>query len=274
MAIIFDGKAFAKRKEDELKNHLQNLHLPHHPKVWALCFTEDEGSLLYTKLKKAAAQRIGIVYEPTYHSLTEDLSALKKMVSSASKDPSVSGVMIQKPAKALMPSGDWWSELVSHIDPAKDVDGLTLKIQNPKSKIQFLPATVRAVLSILEEAKKELKISDDEWRNKRVLIIGRSDIVGAPLQKVTSNKFKVSKNVGKENFDAREFDIVISATGKANLVTGDMIKKGAIVIDVGAPQGDIERASVEPKAAFLTPVPGGVGPVTVVSLMENVVSVL
>ncbi len=279
MSSIFDGKEFSQEKEKQLQIKVQELkRLGVSLRAKTFTFQEDEGSRLYTKLKAASATRVGISYEPEEFSLSDDLGMVVQTIREASVDSALSGIMIQKPSKMVWAnitgkSSDqfqaWWEELTNAIDPKKDVDGLTLHSQ-------VLPATVKACLSILDEAKTVLNLSDDEWKQKRILVIGRSDIVGKPLTQVLRKAGYKVENIGQQEFPKTAidtFDVVISAVGIPNLVTGVMIKEGAIVIDVGSPQGDVDRISVEPKAAFLTPVPGGVGPVTVISLMENIVTI-
>ena len=283
MSLLFDGKAFAQLKENKLREEVAILSRKGiQLRVKTFVFTEDEGSRLYTRLKKAAAERIGIIYEPVEHSLSDSLERIVKEIEIASHDPSITGVMVQKPAKSSwknekMEFSLWWGELTKAIDPAKDVDCLTdtnlHSIQSGEGII--LPATVQAVVSILEEAKYKLHVSDEDWEQKSVVILGRSDIVGKPLSWVLLGHHKRVDIFGKSDMPntVRTYDIVISAVGKEALVAGDMVPDGVVAIDVGAPKGDIEFESVEPRAAFLTPVPGGVGPVTVVSLMENVLEI-
>lgn len=281
-SLIFDGKAYAAAREEELKSQVQELKDKGVSlRVKTITFIEDEGSVLYTKLKGAAAARIGISYEPFEFSLSDDMGFLVQTIREASVDAKLLGIMIQKPSKKVWErerqknKGNytfdaWWEELTNAIDPRKDIDGLT-------AHSQVVPATVKACLTILLEAKKELGISDTEWKQKKVLVIGRSDIVGKPLTYHLRKSGMSVNNVGQVELSALplplEFDIIVSATGVANLITGDKINTGSILIDVGAPSGDMELSTIVDKAAFVTPVPGGVGPVTVVSLMENIVLV-
>jgi methylenetetrahydrofolate dehydrogenase (NADP+)/methenyltetrahydrofolate cyclohydrolase len=141
-----------------------------------------------------------------------------------------------------------------------------------------LPATARGVLEILWIALQKLKIKATK-NSLNIFVLGRSDIVGLPVYYQLKNlNFKV-KSLTSNDFNQRinsglnllEADVIISATGKHKLITGDLVKKGVIVIDVGEPRPDVDLASVKHKAVFITPVPGGVGPITVVSLLENCV---
>jgi methylenetetrahydrofolate dehydrogenase (NADP+)/methenyltetrahydrofolate cyclohydrolase len=235
---------------------------------------------------------VGISYEPQEMSLTLDPGLIIQSIRELSFDLGITGIMVQKPAKSVwteVTRSDpaqferWWAELTNAIDPAKDVDCLTesnlRRVYTNRRADQLdilLPATVRAVLSILSNAQDELHIPIEEWTTKKILVLGRSDIVGKPLTHMLRIQGHTVNNVGRKELpevDAKEYDIIISAAGSPNVVTGDMVTEKAIVIDVGSPTNDVDRSTVERKAAFLTPVPGGVGPVTVISLMENIVSV-
>lgn len=290
---IFDGKAFAKEKEALLTKRVREQYaLGKRFFVKTVTFEEDAGSRIYTKLKKTAAEHVGITYEPIELSLHADMGQVMQMVRELSFDRSVSGVMVQKPAKSAWMDemrmdeksfARWWEELVSCIDPAKDVDGLTsvrlAAVYAAKSPAEFgiLPATVRAVKDILDFAQKELAVPTHDWLAKDVLMIGKSDIVGKPLSHILRKFGHSVTTVGRrelEGLDTKKYAIIIAAAGSPNVVTGDMVAEGAIVIDVGSPTNDVERKSVEKKAAFLTPVPGGVGPVTVLSLLENIVDIV
>ncbi len=286
--IIFDGKEFAKDKELQLHKQVEEM-LASGKKIRIQTFTflEDEGSRLYTKLKSQAAERIGIVYEPVEVSIQTPLPELLTRITKANQTSEIGGVMVQKPTKDCWEHSnpqttgsfaEWWETIAQAIDPQKDVDCLTKenleKIGTREQEAALLPATVRACVSILHEAKTLLSVSDEDWKEKKIVVIGRSDIVGKPLAQILKLQGHTVRNIGKREladsqFQLNTYDIVISATGVPNLITGEKIKLGAVVIDVGSPHGDAESESVQKNAQFLTPVPGGVGPVTVVSLMEN-----
>lgn len=291
-ALIFDGKTFAQQKESVVAEIVTNLKSQGiSPRVFVVLFHEDEGSVLYTRLKTESAERVGIVYESHSYSMTDDVAMIVRDIHKASGDPAITGVMVQKPTtrkwmeetqKSREEFKGWWETLIEAIDVQKDVDCLTKtnveKIYTGQNT-QLLPATVKACVAILFDAKKNLHISEAEWNQKTALVIGRSDIIGKPLASYLASQFSMVKNIGKRELESdpyigKDFDVLICAVGVEQLITADMIKPGAIVIDVGAPKNDIDRESVEKVASFLTPVPGGVGPVTVVSLMENVVTVL
>ncbi len=293
--IVFDGYTYAARRERELLPEVAKLKTQGVvPKVVAILFQEDQGSQLYTRLKSEAATRLGIEYQVQSFSLRTPVSEIAEAVKAANADPLVTGIIIQKPwrqtwVQVSSPNhhdGDqagafkaWWHELVSLIDPAKDVDGLhpsTLELlaANAWSATgKVLPATCLAVWEILEESKQ---LSPE----KQIVIIGKSDLLGLPLYYwLRHHNYKVEL-WGKAELAARresgqllqDKDIVISATGQPGLITGDLLKPGVTLVDVGEPRADIDRASLSETVAFLTPVPGGVGPVTVSCLMANAVT--
>lgn len=274
--IVFDGRVEAKKREQGLAARVSSSGLK--PCMVSVVFVEDAGSLLYTGLKKKAAERVGIEFVEYEVSIASKLEGIVDLIGELSGDGSVDGVMIQKPTKLTWQEATgeqdgfdvWWKSLVGAVDPKKDVDCLTEvnldKVYDGTWKV--LPATVKAVLSVLEIALGGLELS-----GKTASVIGRSDIVGRPLAAVLEQRGAEVCLFGSDVDSAvtREADVLISATGKTDLVGREMVKDGAVVIDVGAPKGDVKFDEVRGKAAFITPVPGGVGPMTVVSLLENLV---
>ncbi len=275
--IIFDGRQLAKEREVLLKQRV--LMSGKKFKISAILFTQDSGSRLYTKIKQRTAKRVGIEYEVVSFSLTTETALIVKTIKQINQDASVTGIIIQKPTRSSFikytgkeDRGEydrWWLELSSSIALAKDVDGLhptTVELIK-KGQAKVLPATCLAVLSILERVGELGKVA----------IIGRSDLLGTPLFYELKRRGVAVSLLGRQELTERvksglqllDMDTVISATGVANLIKGGMIKQGVILVDVGAPKGDIEFESVKDKASFITPVPGGVGPMTVVSLLEN-----
>jgi methylenetetrahydrofolate dehydrogenase (NADP+) / methenyltetrahydrofolate cyclohydrolase len=303
--IIFDGDQLAVEYEAQIKKEVQVL-LDHgiKPKIAAILFTEDVGSQLYTQLKSDAARRVGIDYEVYTFSLTEGIDRVEQKIIELNQDRSITGIIIQKPwrntwakikgisqdkgAKAVRQAfNNWWEFLTSKIEQTKDVDGLhpntliAIKTNVWQQQHQVLPATAGAVLTILDQAFLELKISQDEQLQKQILILGRSDIVGQPVFYELRNQGFQVKMLTRDDISQRlgsskkftDADIIISATGERHLIAGDMVKEGVIIIDVGEPRPDIDLESMQNKAAFITPVPGGVGPMTVVSLLKNCVTI-
>lgn len=287
--IIFDGYTFARGQERVLAAQVAALARP--IKISAILFHEDKGSQLYTSLKKQAAERVGISYEVHQFSVTDRVEQVVNMIDRLNQDQQVTGIIIQKPWRKTwqqaMPNVSpqesgagftaWWLALVTHIAERKDVDGLhpqTLRaIEHGtwKEEGRVLPATAKAVLSILN--------AHQFLRPQKYVVLGKSEILGKPLSFELQNLGFEVEMLGRKELAARvdsgemlrDADVIISATGQEHVVTGQMIKDGAVLIDVGEPRPDIEYASVKGKATFLTPVPGGVGPMTVISLLENAV---
>lgn len=285
--ILFDGKAFAKIHEDALLLQVKKLHeIGIYPKIAAILFTEDAGSQLYTTLKKQTAEQVGIGYEVHSFSIADPVEKVYEKIDVLNQDPTITGIIIQKPAKKtwlMAREGDfqaWWQDLTIKISENKDVDGLHPKtlaaIENGtwKEQHKVLPATAKAVLAILKESEHQLRYNVKE---KKITVIGRSDILGKPLFYELRNQGCNVEMIGRHELTTRiqnkelplAADVLISSTGQENVITGDLVKEGAVVVDVGEPRPDIDATSVAEKTAFLTPVPGGVGPMTIVSLLEN-----
>lgn len=262
--IIFDGGKFAAKKEITLSNRVLGLKTREvYPKLASILISKDPASQLYVSLKKKAAERIGAevdIYLIKENSKPEDLILLIKTLN---VDKSVHGIMIQMPIPGKM--GNLKDTIVSSIKPEKDVDGL--RVDSP-----FLHPTSKAVMEIIEEAKKAIPLRGNPCK---VVVVGATGMVGTPLvrglkkenYKVTECNTKTS-NLKKETLQA---DILVSATGIPNIINRDMVKYGAVVIDVGSPKGDVDPTA-RLRAGFVTPVPGGVGPVTISCLLENLVS--
>lgn len=278
---IIDGREIAKKRAEALKEKVTLLKRA--PKVVSILVGNDPPSVLYTNMKQKKAAEVGIIFEP--HRLPEetDFYSVSKLILALNADPKIDGVMIQLPLPKTFLGDHKTKELIELIKKDKDVDGL-------RSDSPFLTAAVEAVFIILEEEKIDIE-------GKYVVMVGASELIG---QKIAEKLTKMGAMVKLCNSktDLKEFtkraDILISATGKPHLITGDMVKTGVVVIDVGvmviSPEeserpddstnapissgttvtGDVDFESVLPKAYKITPVPGGVGPVTVISLLENV----
>jgi methylenetetrahydrofolate dehydrogenase (NADP+) / methenyltetrahydrofolate cyclohydrolase len=298
---IFDGKTTAEQREALLKTKVAELaKLGKSLRVAAVLFTEDVGSTLYTRLKKEAAERVGIDYQVATFSMLDSSELVVEHIEQLNQDSSITGIIIQKPWRMTWQEVNrlegqhkdirqafqaWWSYLTSQIDLKKDVDGLhpqtlaAIEDGTWQEKKRVMPATAKAVLEILQESQGEAAAGLDFLQNKKIIIIGKSDILGKPLYLEFKNKKFDVEMIGSKGLTRRmehghallDADVIISATGRKHLITGEMVKAGVVVIDVGEPRPDVEFATVSEKASFITPVPNGVGPMTVVSLLENVV---
>jgi methylenetetrahydrofolate dehydrogenase (NADP+)/methenyltetrahydrofolate cyclohydrolase len=307
-AVIFDGKAFAAEREEALK--LKVVELKHQgllPKLVWISVGNAEQNELYGRIKAQAAERVGVEFEGVSVKVEKQKSRkarhvvdeVRELIGDFNRDEGVHGVMVQLPMELELgirnqESGLLQLDILSSIAPEKDVDCLTPENLGRvvAGEPRYLPATVRAVVWILHEALKvgegqrfikeieetppSLPLTGEELiKGKRVVVVGGGLEVGRPLVSLLSNLGATvlwarssERDLGKIT---RQGEVVISAVGKRGLISGDMVQEGVVAIDVGSPDGDLEFESVKEKASFITPVPGGVGPVTVVNLLENVV---
>lgn len=254
--IIFDGKAFAKEKELELKAKIKESKKT--PKIISILVGKDPASILYTKLKQKAAKRVGAKF--LIHKLKDSVEpqVIIDLIQKCNNDNSIDGIMVQLPLPEKLKSKT--NTILKTIAKGKDVDGLT-------KNSPFIPAAVRAVREIVKYATKDLP-----YFGKKAAVIGASGMVGKGVVKELQ---KIGYKVTECDINTRDFyqkltgvDLIVSATGVAGLVKGEMIKEGVIAVDVGAPRGDFDK-KVFKKVSFITPVPGGVGPVTIACLLEN-----
>lgn len=265
--MIFDGKKFAQEIEEQVK--VKVAIMARKPKIVSVLVGNDPASELYTKLKKAAAERVGIQFEVAKLEITNNQAPIiKQTVEKYGMDESVTGLMVQLPIPGV--SRKEAEEIIQAILLSKDVDGLRWRESGVR------PATVRAVLSILEG------IADTNLWNKKFVVLGSRGAVGEPLVYFLKQRgvqvSEVEWDTPEPTRRVLEGEVVISCVGKAGLVTGEMIAPGAIVVDVGMSQkegkiaGDMTE-DVYQKASVAVPVPGGVGPVTIAALLKNAVEI-
>lgn len=280
---ILDGKQAAQALKDELKLEVaqgvaEGKKIPH---LAAILIGDNGASATYVAAKVKACEETGfkstlIRYDEsiTEHQLLEKIRALNN-------DPDIDGILVQLP----LPKHISDEEVINTIDPEKDVDGFhSVNIGKMVQGLPgFLPATPHGIMLLLEHF-------NIETAGKHAVVIGRSNIVGRPMS------ILLSANTNPGNCTVtlchsktkdlaticRNADIIVAALGKAEFLTGDMVKEGAIIIDVGITRvpdlskktgfrllGDVHFESVAPKAAWITPVPGGVGPMTIAALLKN-----
>ena len=262
MAIIFDGKMFALQKKEELKKKVLDLNTKgKFPHLASIVIGDNPASKLYVSLKKKAGEAIGIqvdIYYIPEYTKKEDVITLIKTLN---VDSEFSGIMVQLPIPGSL--SKFKDEIINTIDLSKDVDGL-------RENSLFLHPTSKAVIDVIDESKNTI----DYGTNPIVCVVGATGMVGRPLVKELKKEgYQViecdhdTRDLGEKTLKA---DILISVTGKPALITKDMVKVGATVIDVGSPKGDISLGVYE-VAGFITPVPGGIGPITIASLLENLV---
>lgn len=231
--MIIDGKQIAARRATSLKLKVQSLKKP--PKLAIVMVGDDPASKIYVNLKMKKAQEVGIETE-----LRTDLNT------------DADGIIVQMPGP---------QELVDQIPLEKDVDGL-------RDGSPFLPATVKGIIEILKQ------VQDDT--DKTYVVVGQGKLVGKPLadylEKNGREVIRCDVNTPDLKTQTYKGDILVCATGVAGLITVDMVKPGAVVIDCGSPKPEVDFEKVKDVASAITPVPGGVGPMTVISLLENVVA--
>lgn len=270
--LIFNGKKVAENILWDLKKQITRKKIE--PFLAIILVGENPTSKLYVKLKKEAGKRVGIkVVEHKFKKNTKEKDIVQK-IKSLNKNKLVNGIIVQLP----LPKGLNAERIIGALDPKKDVDGFhrkNLKLLN-KGKPYFFPVLPLAIFSALKTGTKSTK-------GKKILALVNSDLFGKTLQDFFRRKGLKVDYFSKNDLTPRErklitetADVVISICGYPRFIKGDMIKKKAILIDAGITKikkrvkGDIEKKSVAKKAAFLTPVPGGIGPITVALLLKNV----
>ena len=274
MSQIIDGKELAKSIRLKLKeevNELKNANIK--PKLAVIMVGNDKASKVYVKNKSKACEEIEIEYEeyllPENTKMTELLELLEKL----NNDVTIHGILVQSP----LPEGLDANEAFRKISPKKDVDGFHPVNVGKLSLNQdcFVSCTPYGIIKMLETYNIPIE-------GAHAVIIGRSNIVGKPLAKCLLNKNATvtvchSKTKNLNNI-TKQADILISAIGKPKFVTEEMVKEGATVIDVGINRmndgkliGDVDFENIKEKVSYITPVPGGVGPMTIAMLMHNVV---
>tara|TARA_B000000460_G_C21501418_1_gene386536 strand:+ start:96 stop:983 length:888 start_codon:yes stop_codon:yes gene_type:complete len=284
MSIVLDGKAIAddltKSVASEI-NLIRKSNVEFSPGLAAILVGEDPASRVYVRNKKRSATSVGMEALDYYLPESTSQKELEDYVAKLSRDVKVDGILVQLP----LPSHIDQEKIINVISPDKDVDGL-----HPynvgllvKGQPRFVPATPAGVQHILVESGIEVS-------GKHVVICGRSEIVGKPLGLLLMQRNKGANatvtvcHSRTENLQhiTRQADILIAAVGQQNFIKADMVKKGAVVIDVGTNRiqddsrksgyrlvGDVDFENVKDVTSAITPVPGGVGPMTIAMLLKN-----
>ncbi len=283
-AQLIKGAEVAAQIREELKQEIADLKAKHNvvPGLVTVLVGADPASQVYVGQKEKTSKELGIYSER--YDLPADTSQedLLKLVGKLNKDPKINGILVQLP----LPKGLNEAEVLYAIDPKKDVDGFhpvnvgKLMIGEP----DYLPCTPAGIQQLLIRSGTQIEGAE-------VVIVGRSNIVGKPIANILLQKAEGANatvtichtRTKDMAFHTKRADILIVAAGKPKAVTGDMVKEGVVVIDVGVNQigttaegkrilaGDVDFDTVSPKAKAITPVPGGVGPMTITMLMINTV---
>lgn len=274
--IIISGKDLAKEKREAMANEVIELNKKYGrvPHLVVILVGEDPGSVSYVRGKAKACDEIGIKNTTITYDVNVSEEELLNKIDELNNDNGVDGILVQLP----LPKHISKDKVINKISARKDVDGFhpenvaALYLKKPG----IVSCTPKGIIELLDSANIEIE-------GKRAVVIGRSDIVGMPVSKllldrnatvtVTHSKTKDLASV------TREADILVAAIGKAKFVTADMVKDGAVVIDVGVNRdlttnklcGDVDFENVKEKVSYITKVPGGVGPMTITCLMENTI---
>ncbi len=271
--VLLDGQALAYDIEKDLKNKIQIITTQTHkrPKLAVILVGKDPASITYVNMKIKACERVGMDFD--LKTLQENITEAKllSLIKDYNTDQNISGVLVQLPLPRHIDS----KMVLEAIDPNKDVDGFhPLNIGKLcTQKESFLPATPMGVMRLLKHYHIEIK-------GKDVAIIGASNIIGKPLSMLMLNagaSVSVCHILTKDiSFYTQNADIVCVGVGKPDLIKASMLKKGAVVVDIGINHlndgrivGDVDFNNAQKVAGFITPVPKGVGPMTIVSLLEN-----
>jgi methylenetetrahydrofolate dehydrogenase (NADP+)/methenyltetrahydrofolate cyclohydrolase len=249
--VLLNGAALAQKIIDDLKTKdLSKLSLH------VILVGDDPNSLKYVAMKQKRCLEIGL--NCIFHHLPEitPTPQVIELIDELNQDPSVTGFFIQLP----LPASFNKNKIISKISPKKDVDGLL-----PNSR--FVPAVVRGVIRLLDEYKLN-------FQGKTAVIINNSSLIGIPLKKILEKRQVkvITCHRSTENISeiSRGADLLISATGQKGLITSDYIKPGAVVVDIGG--GDIDFPNVAELTSYITPSIGGIGPMTIACLLENLVA--
>jgi methylenetetrahydrofolate dehydrogenase (NADP+)/methenyltetrahydrofolate cyclohydrolase len=283
-AQIIDGKQIAADMRDELKAEVAKLKTQNIiPGLGVILVGEDPASQSYVTAKERACDEMGIYSDDNRLPADTSQDELMALVKKMNNDKKINGILVQLP----LPKGLNESEVLLAIDPAKDVDGFhPMNVGKMVVGEQaFLPCTPHGIIQLL--VRSGVKIEGAE-----VVIVGRSNIVGKPLMNMLVQKKPMANatvtvchtRTRDLSSHTKQADIVIAAAGRPNTVTADMVKEGVVVIDVGVNRvedatkkkgyrlvGDVDFDAVKEKASLITPVPGGVGPMTITMLLYNTV---
>lgn len=274
--VIMNGKEVSKLRNEELKQKIDASikKVGRAPSLAVILVGDDPASHIYVNSKVRQAKEVGI--NSTDIKLPESTSSkeLADLIKKLNDDDNVDGILIQLPLPKYIKEGD----MLDLVDPNKDVDGFSVLNQGKlfQNRDSILSATPKGIINLIDHYKIELE-------GINATVIGRSLIVGMPMAKLLLNRnatvttcHRYTKNLVEHTKNA---DLIVVATGQKHLIKKDMVKEGVIIIDVGINRegnkiyGDVDYENVKEVASYITPVPGGVGPMTISALLENVYEV-
>jgi methylenetetrahydrofolate dehydrogenase (NADP+)/methenyltetrahydrofolate cyclohydrolase len=271
-ARIIDGKRIAAAIRDEIGDRIQRIRQDNCgvPGLAVILVGDDPASAAYVRSKAKACEEVGIASRqitfPSFISHEELIESVQEL----NRDAGIHGILVQLP----LPKHLAERAVLETVNPAKDVDGFTYANigRLVENRARFAPCTPAGILELLDREKIEIA-------GKHAVVVGRSEIVGKPVAMLLLHRNATVTICHSRTADlaaeTRRADILIAAVGRPRLITGDMVKPGAVVADVGITRvegklvGDVDFDSVAPVASAITPVPGGVGPMTVAMLLKN-----
>ncbi len=273
MAAIIDGNEIARAVRADIKAQAAALWEEKgvRPGLAVILVGEDPASQIYVRRKENACAEVGFLSREYKLPASTTEGELLGIVEDLNRDPAIHGILVQLP----LPGSIRTATVLERIDPRKDVDGFTpVNVGRLFTGDSFhVACTPQGILALLDRTGIEIA-------GKEAVVVGRSNIVGKPLALLLLNRHATVTICHTKTRDlaavARRADILVAAAGRAEMVTGEMVREGAVVIDVGINRlasgklvGDVAFQEVEAKASFITPVPGGVGPMTIAMLLQN-----
>ncbi len=272
MGKIIDGKAIAAGLYDEMRQEVERMEAQYgrRPGLTVIIVGEDPASQVYVRNKEVNAKKVGLVSEVIRMPEQTTQEELLAVIARLNADETVDGILVQLPVPKHIDK----DAVIAAVAPDKDVDGFFgMKSGFTLKQGYVAPCTPRACIHLI-------KTTGETIEGKHALVVGRGELVGKPVATLLLNENATvtiahsrTRNLGDI---ARTADIVVAAVGKPRIITGDMVKPGAVLIDVGINRdadgklcGDIDYPTAEPVAGWITPVPGGVGPMTIAMLIRN-----
>ncbi len=267
---IINGKKIKEEILEKVKNEV--FKLPFVPVFCDILIGEDKASALYVRIKSKNAESVGIKFRTVNFPNTTTTEEIVNEIENLNKVPHICGVIIQLPIPKHLDR----QKILNTIDPSIDVDSLGFKTSekfyNNKGVLGY--PTALACIKILDSLNLDLS-------NKKIIVLGQGVLVGKPISHLLRSRGLQINSINTKTENTLELiknaDIIISGIGKGKFITGDMVKKGVIIIDAGTSEengaivGDVDIESIKNKASFITPNPGGVGPVTVAMLLKNII---
>ena len=269
--MLLDGKKVSTDIKERLKIEFSKLSPK--PKLVVILVGDDPASKLYVRSKQRACEEVGVVSEVILldSSITEQQLILE--IEKLNNDPTIHGILVQLP----LPKHINETVVINSISDKKDVDGFHIMNKGRlfNGMPGLYPATPLGVITLLKEYNIDI-------RKKHAVVIGRSNFVGRPMAGLLLNNDATVTICHRHTENLKQYtlqaDIIVCAVGKPNLITADMVKEGAVVVDVGINRigkkvvGDVDFENVKEKASYITPVPGGVGPMTIAMLLYNLLN--